>query len=170
MSDRTSLTLHVPVVPDERLRPLIVAAFAEFGGGDWHTALGEQETGQILLGANESPVGGSTALAAALRAIPTADAACPLPDFAFQLHEDPAQEWLGDLIIHVPGLARDFWCECDANGQAVLAVGGLDRLVALARAAPAWGGHGDRLSVADRLAELTGAAHREAFRALTPAE
>ena len=170
MSDRTSLTLHVPVVPDERLRPLIVAAFAEFGGGDWHTALGEQETGRILLGANESPVGDSSALAAALRAIPTADAACLLPDFAFQVHEAPAYDWLGDLIIHVPGLVPDFWCECDANGNAVLNVVELDRLVALARAVAPIRHDGDRLPVADRLAELTGAAHREAFRALNTAE
>ena len=172
------MTLHVPVVPDERLRPLIVAAFCEFAGGDWHASVGEQEPGSILLGASESRVGNAGALADALRAIPTADDAFltrladsqlipgTLPNFAFQVHEDPAYQWLGDLIIHVPGLAPDFESACDAEGEAVLTAGQLDEVVALARDVAPRLPDGRRLRLADRLARLTGAAHREAFRAL----
>jgi len=39
----------------------------------------------------------------------------PVPDFAFEVYDEPKYEWLGTIRMHVPGLP-DFSGECDADG------------------------------------------------------
>src|SRR5438445_2461387 len=43
----------------------------------------------------------------------------PVPDFAFSVNDEPQDEFLGTLRIHVPGLP-DFSSDCDGNGAVVV--------------------------------------------------
>lgn len=44
----------------------------------------------------------------------------PGVDFAYSVSEDPKYEWLGDLWVHVPGMALDYNSDCDSDGTPVV--------------------------------------------------
>lgn len=52
----------------------------------------------------------------------------PVPDFAFSVNDEPQDEYLGMLRIHVPGLP-DFSHNCDGNGNPVISAGEVMTLV-----------------------------------------
>jgi hypothetical protein len=46
----------------------------------------------------------------------------PVPDFAFSINDEPQDEYLGSIHLHVPGLP-DFVGSCDGNGNVVFGIG-----------------------------------------------
>lgn len=77
-------------------------------------------------------------------------------DFPFGVHDEPGYDWLGTLIMHVPGMAPDFVGCCDADGTPT--VYGTDLIVRVNEATSL-----DELRL--DLAVLTGAQHAAAWAA-----
>jgi hypothetical protein len=126
MSDRTNLTMTV-LSTDPEVRAGARAAFEEYSGGDMHFEDVDDDT-EIMIGANEVVVGSASDLARDLDALIEQGE----KDFAYYVHEDPAYEWLGSVVIHVPGLTPDFMGSCDADGMPVLEAAHIDEILAIA--------------------------------------
>ena len=82
-------------------------------------------------------------------------------DFPYSIHDDPLYEWLGTIIIHVPGLEPDFRGQCDSEGNPTVTGGDLIERVEKAMSLE---------EVREFIAVLTGATHTAAWAALTHQE
>ena len=125
MGDQTNLTMRIAST-DAAVRAAAREAFENYSGGMLHWDEQEDDN-SLFIGANECAVGSASDLAGDLDQV----IAEGETDFAYYVHEDPAYEWLGSVVIHVPGLTPDYTGECDADGVPALLTAHLDQLLAI---------------------------------------
>lgn len=161
MGDYSNCYLNASVT-DPVVQAKVLELFEQYSGGRDHF---EEEIGPdgVSIGANEIRVGTVDDLRRDLLALikdgfdSEDDGHVDVPDFAFSVNDEPAYEWLGTIVIHVPGIDSDFYGSCDSDGNTTLS--GAEVLTLVNEAETLEGLRG-------KIAELTGHTHQAAWAAL----
>ena len=146
MGDRTNLTLRL-ISSDADIRGAARELFENYSGGDHFEDTDEDSN--LNLGANDVSCGSASELDFDLAQLIHERGS----EFAYQVHEDPAYEWLGQVCIHVPGLLPDLTAECDADGSPVLTTTTVTSALAIA----------DDAAMREFLMLQSGQTHRDAM-------
>lgn len=144
MGDTSNFNVHVPYIP-VAYKDRIVELILQYTGGYDHYE-DERAGTAVSIGANEVSLGSVEQLDSEFKELieDGVDVECKLCDddcevdgedcpacdgagerhldgfdFAYSINDEPAYEWLGTLVVHVPGM-KDLVTECDADGSPVL--------------------------------------------------
>lgn len=168
-------------VADPAVQAAVKTAYEEYAGS-FSYYQEDQEDDYISLGSNDVRMGSVEQLVDDLRNLISTGIDCPtcesegtvpgaevaevtctrcsgsgrvtVTDFAFSVNDEPKYEWMGTIVIHVPGM-DDFTGLCDAEGTPTLTSTEVTALV---------NGATDLDELKAALAKLTGDAHMQALR------
>lgn len=159
MGDRSNFNLWVPKVPDGIPVDHLISMFEVYAGDRGSFYVEDTENGGLLLGANDVSVGSVDSLNADLQQLiaegfDDGETQLPPTDFAYRVNDEPAYEYLGSIVLHVPGM-EDLAAECDADANVVLNNNHLLKLVEDAS---------DLTSLRTEIRRITGENHYDAMR------